>query len=79
MATDAFVSSAGLVGNPVGILLDQGGTKVFTRRGFYVSNNKGNVTITKAPSFGGVQAALSFPITQDDARDLAAELIKAVT
>jgi len=80
VATDSFTSSASAAFTGIGVVLtDTSGAGVYTAHGYYIRvDDTYGVSISKAPSFGGVQAALTFPQTLDNMRDLVAELIKAV-
>jgi hypothetical protein len=81
VATWALTSVCPIVMSPGGAPSDlHVGNNVFTRVGFWgVSVKPAGVTITKAASFGGAQSAPSFPVSLDAARDLATELLKAVS
>lgn len=81
-STDSFTSSALVttVGTAGTFAYAATGQAVYTLQGFYIKvMSPEGVTITKATSFGGSQTTLTFPITLDQARDLAVELLKAVT
>ena len=76
MATDSFVSSAAAVCTPVGALTDpSNGSATITPFGFFrIRETSGGIYLTKASTLNGAQAALSFPITRDQARDLVSGL-----
>ncbi len=79
MATDAFTGTAlaTTAGTSATILRqEKPGTAVYDRRGFYIHCSGNKVTVTKATAFGGTQAALSFPITRDEAHSLALHLLE---
>lgn len=78
MATWSLVSTAQIALTPAGPLYDST-ISTFTRVGFFqVRTGASGVIITQAPTFGGTQATMTFPITLDQARDLATALIKIV-
>ena len=79
MATDSFTSTAAVDTSGTHATLTvqpAAGTAVYDRRGFYVHVDRNNVTVTKASTFGGTQAPLSFPLTRDDAQSLALALLE---
>lgn len=81
MATDSFTSSAVAVAAPSATLSTgaAGGVKTFTfNGGFEITVNSKGVYISKATSFGGTQVALTFPITLQEGRALALELMGLV-
>jgi len=80
MATYSLVSTAPVVVLPGGTVYDYSDS-TFTPHGFQIKIAQGatGLTITKAASFGGTQATLTFPISLDDARDLAPALLKLTT
>jgi len=81
MATWSLVSTAPVVVGPLGNI-DEYSDSTFTPVGFFqikIAQGATGLTITKASSLGGTQSALSFPISLDQARDLATALIKIVT
>lgn len=78
-STDSFTSSALVVsaGTTAKLLVQPpAGAAVYDRRGFYIHVSGNKVTVTKATAFGGSQAALSFPITKDEAHSLAVHLLE---
>lgn len=80
MAVDAFTSTITAVATPSFKLTNlPEGTNVFTPRGHQIRVTSKGVTVTKAPTLGGSQAAIQFPISRDNALDLATELLKAIT
>jgi hypothetical protein len=82
MATWALASSCPITVTTLANINDAHvGNQVLTRVGFWGLTVKPSigVTITKAATFGGAQSAPSFPVTLDAARDLATELLKAVS
>lgn len=85
-ATDSFTSTASAVSSATstftdGVMMSDGpGVSVdYSPRGFRVAEYQNKVQVTKATSFGGTQAALSLPLTLDDARDLADAFQRIVT
>lgn len=83
-STDSFTSSAtatsqGTTGTLTDLSPGAGGLAVNTPRGFRIKTVAAGVYITKAPSLGGAQAALSMPLSRTDAQDLATALLEATT
>jgi hypothetical protein len=80
MATDSFTSSSAAVSSDTLSVKVNSQPSVYTRvNNFRVIAGRNTVYITKAPSFGGTQAALTFPITRDAALELAYALINTCT
>jgi len=75
-ATVSLTSSATVVTSGVGILTDPAvGSKVLTRAGFAIKITAAGLTVSKASTFGGTQAALTFPLDHNDARELALAIL----
>ena len=75
MATESFAFTANAVSTATA-LFQEPGSATFSRQGFHVRINASGVTISKAPTFGGVQAALTFPISRYTAQELALALLQ---
>jgi hypothetical protein len=75
MATDSFTSAANIVSSATAFL-SVPGDMVLSTRGFKVRINSSGVYVTKAPTLGGTQAALAFPLSKNDARELALLLLQ---
>jgi hypothetical protein len=80
-ATDSFTSAAAVVTTGAATFSDPAvGSALYTLRGGWaIRVTPRGVTISKASSFGGSQSAIPWPVSLDDARELAQNLIKAVT
>jgi hypothetical protein len=78
LAIDSFTSAALVDSSGTMALasLYQQGSRVFTRLGWKILSVAAGVTITKAPALGGVQAAVSFPVTKNEAKELALALLE---
>ncbi len=74
-ATDSFTSVAAAVSS-TSALLSQPGDAVLSTHGFKVRINKSGVFVTKAPTLGGTQVALAFPLSRYDAQELALLLLQ---
>ncbi len=70
MTTDSFTSTAGGVSTAQTIVTLPGDV-VYSTHGFKVRINSSGLYITKAPTLGGTQAALAFPLSRYDAIELA--------
>ena len=80
MATDALTSSAATVTSVAAVLTDpKDGVVTVTPRGWRLRLTSAGLTVSKAPTMGGVQAAPVFPVSLDLARDLASALNQIVT
>ena len=75
-STDSFTSSALAVSSTTQTFGFVVANAQYDARGFYVKIDPTGVSVTKAPSFGGSQGALSFPITRDEAKTLAESLLR---
>jgi hypothetical protein len=78
MATDSFTSAANGVSSATATLYLPGAMRLSTH-GFKVRINSAGVYVTKAPTFGGTQAALAYPLSKTDARELALLLLQMAT
>lgn len=81
MATDSFTSSAASVAAHTATLtrLAPGASKLTLIGGWEVSCNSAGVYISKASSFGGTQVAPTWPVSRENARQLALALLDVVT
>lgn len=76
MSTDSFTSSALAVSSATATLRVVTAFSQYDKRGFFAKIDPTGVTVTKATSFGGSQSALTFPITRDEAKELALTLLR---
>lgn len=74
-STDSFTSTCAAVAGGSSKLQFVVANDEFSPLGFYVKIDPTGVTVTKAPSFGGSQSALSFPISRAAAVELANTLL----
>lgn len=75
-STDSFTSSALSVSSASGTLTFVTAYAQYNEHGFYAKIDPTGVTVTKAPTFGGSQSALTFPISRDNAKSLGLLLLK---
>jgi len=75
-STDSFTGSALAVSSATGTLGFNVGFAQYNERGFYAKIDPTGVTVTKAATFGGSQAALAFPITRQEAISLGNLLLR---
>lgn len=76
-ATDSLTATIAATSSAVATLTDPSdGYTQLDHRGFRVKQTAAGVSISKASSFGGSQAALVFPLSVDDARVLAQTLTR---
>jgi hypothetical protein len=76
MSVDSFTSTVSAVSSSSGTLTFVVAASEYNERGFYVKIDPTGVTVTKATSFGGSQAALSFPVTRQEAKSLALSMLR---
>lgn len=79
MAIDTITSSAAVVTATSGTIANLAvGSKVFTRKGWAIRVTPAGVFLSKATTLGGSQAAVTWPRTADEMREMAAELLKII-
>jgi len=81
MATDSFISSAAGVATPSATLthLAPGKSELSRVGNWQVSINANGVYISQASSFGGSQSPPTWPVSRENARQLALALLDVVT
>ena len=56
----------------------EAGRTVYTRRGFCIRLTPKGITVSKGDDLGAIQRGISWPLSLDDARDLAPEFLAIV-
>jgi hypothetical protein len=80
MSVESFTSTCAAVSTATATFTEGGdGSTVLTRQSFFrVRKTAGGVFLTKAPTFGGTQATITYPITRDAALELAEAVLRTV-
>lgn len=79
-STDSFTSSATVVAAGSGAFTNAaGGAKTFSTHGFLVRSTAAGITASKAATLGGTQVNIPWPLSRDNARELALALLQIAT